>query len=144
MLLRNLICIIWMLLVGTTTGLHAALNIEIYGGGGSKIPIALVPFVAEAQLPERVSAVVAADLERSGLFKLVDTFGASPHELDQVNYADWQNRNAAALVIGSISTQPDGRLDVRFRLLDVAKRIQLAGFSSIVTTDQLRALSHRI
>ncbi|MBK6618269.1 MAG: Tol-Pal system beta propeller repeat protein TolB [Nitrosomonas sp.] len=144
MRLRNLICILLVLLVSTTTGLHAALNIEIYGGGASKIPIALVPFAAETQFPERVSAVVAADLERSGLFKLVDTFGTAPHEIDQVNYTDWQNRNAAALVIGSISAQPDGRLDVRFRLLDVAKRIQLAGFSSIVTTDQLRALSHRI
>lgn len=142
--LRNLICIIWVLLLGSTNSLYAALNIEIYGGGARKIPIALVPFAAETQFPERVSAVVAADLERSGLFKLVDTFGASPHEIDQVNYMDWQSRNAAALVIGSIAAQPDGRLDVRFRLLDVSKRIQLAGFSSVVTSDQLRALSHRI
>ncbi len=144
MYLRNLVCIIWVLLLGSTTSLYAALNIEIYGGGASKIPIALVPFAAETQFSERISAIVAADLERSGLFKMVDTFGASPHEIDQVNYMDWQNRNAAALVIGSIAAQPDGRLDVRFRLLDVSKRIQLAGFSSIVTSDQLRALSHRI
>ncbi|MDT8364572.1 MAG: Tol-Pal system beta propeller repeat protein TolB [Nitrosomonas sp.] len=144
MYLRSFICIIWVLFLSATTGLHAALNIEIYGGGASKIPIALVPFAAETQFQERVSAVVAADLERSGLFKMIDTFGTSPHEIEQVNYTDWQNRNAAALVIGSISTQPDGRLDVRFRLLDVAKRTQLAGFSSIVAPEQLRTLSHRI
>jgi TolB protein len=133
-----LILFIWM------SPLHASLNIEIFGGGATKIPIAVVPLAGERNLPQSVTAVVSADLERSGLFKLIDGFGFGPHEPEQVNYLDWQGRGASALVIGSTTMLPDGRVEVQFRLLDVAKRVQLTGFSGTVATDQLRALGHRI
>jgi TolB protein len=124
--------------------LHAALNIEIFGGGASRIPIAIVPFSAESRLPQSITAVVAADLERTGLFRLTDSSGLTPHEPEEVVYADWQNRGASALVIGSTTILPDGRIDVRFRLMDVAKRTQLTGFAGTVPADQLRAVAHRI
>ncbi len=59
---------------------HAALNIEIFGGGATQIPIAIVPFAAEETLKQSITPVVAADLQRSGLFKLVDPGGLRPHE----------------------------------------------------------------
>lgn len=124
--------------------LNAALNIEIFGGGATRIPIAIVPFSAESRLPQSVTAVVAADLERTGLFRLVDSFGHTPHEPEEIVYADWQNRGASALVIGNTTILPDGRIDVRFRLMDVAKRAQMTGFAGTVSADQLRAVAHRI
>lgn len=141
--LRKLFCCLCLLL-STHGPLYAALDIEIFGGGATKIPIAIMPFAAESNLPQRITTVLSDDLERSGLFKLVDTFGLVPHDLEQVNYVDWQNRGASALVIGNTTMLPDGRIEVRFRLLDVAKRVQLAGFGGTVGPDQLRAFAHRI
>ena len=122
----------------------AALTIEIIGGGAQQIPVAIVPFAQEAGLPQPVTSVVGADLARSGHFRLVDPAGLSPSEPNQVNFADWRGRGADALVIGSVNRAPDGRFEVRFRLLDVAKQSQLAGFSYTVSGPQLRATAHRI
>lgn len=124
--------------------LHATLNIEIFGGGATRIPIAVVPFSDESRLPQGVTAVVAADLERTGLFRFIDSLGHTPHEPEEIVYADWQNRGASALVIGNTMMLPDGRVEVRFRLMDVAKRVQLTGFTGTVPVDQLRAVAHRI
>lgn len=131
-------------LLGVSLVSQAALDIEIYGGGSNKIPIVITPFTNENSLPQTITTVVSMDLERTGLFKLVTASGLSPQEMDQINYTSWQQRGANAAVVGSTVTLPDGRIEVRFRLLDVAKQTQLAGFSSTISMGQLRAFSHHI
>jgi TolB protein len=61
-----------------------------------------------------------------------------------VKFDDWTSRGAEALVIGKIDPQPDGRVEVRFRLFDVGKQSQLASYSYLVPPAQLRATAHRI
>lgn len=123
---------------------HAALDIEIFGGGATQIPIAIVPFAHEEKLSQSITSVVAADLQRSGLFKLIDPAGLAPHELVEVVYPEWIGRGAGALVIGSTITLPGGQVAVRVGLLDVAKQVQLASYSETVPAGQLRAAAHRI
>ena len=41
---------------------YATLNIEIFGGGATQIPIAIVPFAGEEKLTQSITPVVAADL----------------------------------------------------------------------------------
>ena len=135
-----LVLSLWLI----STPLHAALTIEIFGGGATQIPIAIIPFAAEEKLKQSVTAVVAADLYRSGLFRLVDPAGLAPHDPKEVVYPDWKTRGADALVIGSTATLPDGRVEVRFRLMDVAKQVQLTSFVETVPAEQLRAAAHRI
>ena len=53
-------------------------------------------------------------------------------------------RGAEALAIGSVNPLPDGRIEVRFRLLDVVKRQQIAGFSYPIAQAQSRATAHQI
>jgi TolB protein len=76
----------------------------------------------------------------------VNTSGVSPlpTEPSEVNFADWTQRNAEALVIGKIEPSAEGRVEVRFRLFDVAKQSQLASYSYVVAPAQLRATAHRI
>ena len=124
--------------------LHAALNIEIFGGGATQIPIAIVPFAAEEKLKQSLTPVISADLHRSGLFKLVDTAGLTPHEPVEVVYPDWINRGAGALVIGSTTPLPQGQVSLRVRLLDVARQVELASYTETVSAEQLRAAAHRI
>jgi TolB protein len=123
---------------------RAALTIEIVGGGGRQIPIAIVPFANEERLPQNVTEVVAADLQRSGLFRLVDGGGMRPSEPSQVNFGDWKSRGAEAIVIGSTAQLPDGRVEIRFRLMDVVKQTQLTGFAYTVAASQLRLTAHKI
>jgi TolB protein len=123
---------------------YAALTIEIIGAGANQIPIAIAPFRGENGAS--VTPVIAADLTRSGVFKTIDPGGIvpMPSEPEQVNYAQWKTRGAEALVIGSIATTADGRHEVRFRLMDVVKGVQLAGFVYQITTPQLRLTAHKI
>ena len=57
---------------------HAQLTIEIVGGAGTAIPIAIVPFEGESNYPLGITGIVGADLTRSGLFKLVDYAWGDP------------------------------------------------------------------
>lgn len=134
---------VWLLLLlGVSLPVRAALNIEIVGAGEHQIPISIVPLAGEDKLAEKVSSVVAADLARSGLFKLTDPAGRAPHEPNEVVYANWPGVDA--LVIGSVVDQGNGRVSVRFRLLDVVKKTELLGQAVSAKSDQLRAIAHRI
>ena len=126
------------------TPLQARLNIEIFGGGTERIPIAIVPFADEDRLQQRVTDVVAADLQRSGLFRLIDPTGLTPYAPAEVVYNDWAGRGASALVIGRTILMPGGQVEIQFRLMDVAKQAQLTGLATIVPMTQLRAAAHRI
>ena len=125
---------------------RAQLTIEIIGGGATTIPIAIVPFASESAYPLGITTVVGADLSRSGLFKLVDPGGINPRpaRAEDVRYGDWTSRGADAVVVGSMAPQSDGRVEVRFFLLDVVKQTLLAGYTYVVSPTQLRATAHRI
>jgi TolB protein len=134
-----------LLLVAPLPAARAALTIEIIGSGGTQYPIAIAPFRAEGGLPQSISSVVAADLARSGVFRVVDAGGVNPpHEPQDVNYPTWRARGAEAIVIGTVSALSNDRYDVRFRLMDVAKQQQLAGFAYTATGAQLRLTAHKI
>jgi TolB protein len=132
---------------------HAQLSIEITGAGANRIPIAIAPFAGEAALPVpapggtvSVTAIVRADLERSGLFRTLELppLVPQPTEASPVNFAEWKARLADALVLGSIAARPDGRFEVRFRLYDVVKQAAIGGVAYTVSREQLRATAHRI
>ena len=122
----------------------AALNIEIIGAGEHQIPVSLAPFGGDQKLAQEINDVVTSDLTRSGLFRIVDPAGKAPHEVAEVNYADWQVRGADALAIGSVGVQAGGRIEARFRLLDVVKRTELVGQAVSAQDGQVRAIGHRI
>ena len=124
----------------------AVLTIEIIGTGTNQFPIAIVPFRAEGGIPQQLTPVISTDLARSGVFKVVDAGGVNPtpYEPQELNYGTWRARGADAVVIGSVSPLPDGRYDVRFRLMDVAKQAQLVGFAYTASGAQLRHTAHKI
>ncbi len=127
-----------------STPLFAQLNIEIFGGGAARIPVAIVPFADENRLQQSVTSVISADLQRTGLFRMVDPGGLSPHVPQDVVYADWVNRGANALVIGRIASISSDQVEIQFRLMDVAKKAQLTGLAITIPTTQLRTAAHRI
>ncbi len=125
---------------------YAALEIEISGGGAQQVPIAVMPFSQAANDSDTVSQVIAADLKRSGLFRILETGGIAsrPGNVNQIKYAEWANLQAQAIVIGAIEALPNNRLKVTFQLADVLKQAQLTGMQYTIAPDQLRVTAHKI
>lgn len=145
-LFHRTLMLVLILLAALSFPALAQLRIEVIGAGATQIPVAIVPFQAEAGLAQQLTPVVAADLERSGLFRLIDAGGVNPvpHEPEQVDYAQWRARGAEALVIGSVVKAPDGRHEIRFRVLDVTRQTQLTGYAYFAADSQLRLTAHKI
>ncbi|CAG1005544.1 Tol-Pal system protein TolB [Burkholderiales bacterium] len=125
---------------------RAQLTIEIVGGAGTAIPIAVVGFDGESEFPLGVSGIVAADLARSGLFRNVDTGGVVPRpsRAEDVRIDEWRGRGADAVVVGSMRPLADGRVEVRYALVDAVRGGTLASTLFTVTRPQFRATAHRI
>ena len=134
-------CCVMALLVAPA---HAELTIEITGAGANRIPLAIADFGGEQVSSRALTSVVRNDLERSGLFKLVDTSGVTMTETTSPTYGDWKTRGADALTAGSLGPSGDGRQEARFRLYDVNKQTTLTGAAFVTSTAMLRAAGHRV
>ncbi|MBV2193579.1 MAG: Tol-Pal system protein TolB, partial [Azonexus sp.] len=66
---------------------QAQLSIEITGAGANRIPVAIVDFPGDPAASRVITATVRSDLERSGLFKLIDHAGLAFDENAAINHA---------------------------------------------------------
>jgi TolB protein len=132
-----------------STGVKAALTIEITEGVEGALPIAVVPFDTsklETELPIDIGEIIANDLNRSGIFKTLEQqdLPAQPHYSTQVLYPRWRAAGQEYLVVGRIFLKSSGQYDIQFQLLDVLKQKQLAGYSLPVKKRNLRSAGHEI
>jgi len=121
----------------------AQFRVEISGVGGTQLPIAIARFRDEDRTGQSPSAIIRADLERSGAFRGVDN-SANLDETSQPVWGEWRARTADALVAGSAARLADGRFDLRFKLWDVVKGADLGGQSNAVEAAEVRLGAHRI
>ncbi|HSR73186.1 MAG TPA: Tol-Pal system beta propeller repeat protein TolB [Kiloniellales bacterium] len=130
---------------------RAELVIDITRGFVEPLPIAVTDFYGET--PEErtlggdIAGVIAANLERSGLFRPIDqgAFIQDPATLRVApRFGDWRLINAQALIGGSAQYQPDGRLRVEFRLWDVFAETQMTGLAYFTTPSNWRRVAHII
>lgn len=136
-------CVLPLLLL--TLSAHAQLTIDVTTSGGRQIPVAIVEFRGEAAAPQNLTPIISNNLSRTGQFRLVSALANPlPVEQAEVNFAEWSSRMAEAVLIGGIITQPDGRIEIRYRLFDVAKQTLLASGQVLVGATQFRATAHRI
>ena len=123
---------------------HAALTIEITEGIESALPVAVVPF-ASGGAPVDISAVVNADLARSGYFKMMaqQAMSSRPNTLQQVNFKEWQSLGQNYMVVGLVNNN-GSQYDVQFQLLDVFKGGQMLGYKMTSSANDLRRTAHHI
>jgi TolB protein len=135
-------------MLGATAACAPALaqfRVEVTGVGLTQLPIAIAPFRGEADLPQKIAAIVQADLERSGQFRAIDPAGATGlDETSRPDLSPWRQKSADALAVGSATRLADGRYDVRFRLWDVVRTQSLAADGFVVVAADLRLAAHRI
>ena len=128
------------------------MRIDITRGVVEPLPIAIVPFewrqCADGADRRGHGVVIAADLERSGLFRPLDPrafVATAGHRWTALpRFGDWRVLNAPALVYGRIIAGDDGRLKVEFRLWDVFAEQQLAGLAYFTAPANWRRIAHII
>lgn len=133
-----------LLLFGWGWPAIAQFRVDVSGVGLTQLPIAITVFRGEDQSPQKISAIVGADLERSGQFRTVDAAGSAVDEITRPDLLQWRKKGADSLLSGSVIRLADGRYDVRFRLWDVVRGQDLGGQSYAVTQADLRLAAHRI
>ncbi|MEO0682074.1 MAG: Tol-Pal system beta propeller repeat protein TolB [Pseudomonadota bacterium] len=141
--------------VAAPAALHAQQNeplrIEITEGVIEPIPMALPRLQASpetAVLAEEVRRVIVADLEGSGIVRIIDEAayltggGAVDARPDLEN---WRVINAEALGVSEAAFDSDGRLAVRFQLWDVFRGEPLGdGVAVRAAPGDARRIGHRI
>ncbi|WP_374786235.1 Tol-Pal system beta propeller repeat protein TolB [Paenochrobactrum gallinarii] len=133
--------------MAATLPARAVVEININKGNVEPLPIAVTDFLSGDQLGANISAVIAADLERSGLFAPIDkkAFIEKISNPDAApRFEDWKVINAQALATGRITKQADGRLKAEFRLWDTFGGQQLTGQQFYTTPENWRRVAHII
>ncbi len=123
---------------------QAQFRVEIAGVGATQIPIAIGAFRDEGRIPQPISRIIKADLERSGLFRILDAMADRLDDTSRPPLPDWRSKGADALLTGSATPLADGRFDVRYQLWDVLKGQGSGIVSLVVMAGDLRQAAHRI
>ena len=148
MKLKYILALVMCLVV---TPAKAELQIDVNGAMRDPLPLAFPEMIHEGfwvgQYAGKIRSVVIADLERSGLFRIIPE-NSYIQELtsvdEQPNFVDWKAINAHALVQSAVKEVNPNTLRVEFRLWDVYAENQLKGQSFTTTKDNWRRVAHVI
>lgn len=148
--IRGMAIVLAILMVPMTASAEPKIIIQP-GKQPVPMPIAVPDFFgvspADGQFARDIAMVVAADLERSGLFAPIDkrAFIQDPASLQQgPRFQDWRLINAEALVTGNVTTQANGQISVEFRLFDVFGEQQMTGFRFSSPSANWRRVAHKV
>ena len=106
----------------TSASVCAELTIEVTRGVDNPTKIAIAPVSWRGtSISENISTIVAADLERSGLFRTVpqQDMLSFPGTAKQVRYRDWKILGAEYLVVTQVAPQGENGLGVTFSLMNI-------------------------
>ena len=124
----------------------ADIVVNVDQGASQPLPIA-IPAFGGAAIGPQITQVVAADLQRSELFRPLDP-AAFQQAIADVNvqpaFANWKAIGAQALLTGQVVGDADGRLRVDFRLWDVYAGEQLLGLQFTSTPENWRRVAHKV
>ena len=127
---------------------RAELDIIITQGTARVAPIAVVPFGWNGQgarPPEDISAVIGADLKRSGRFGPIperDMLQKPTAGVD-VDFDDWGILGVEVVIIGEVTQTAENGFTLQFQVFDVFQRQQLLGYRMTATRNNLREAAHR-
>ncbi len=128
----------------------AQLRIEIVDGVEGAMPVAVVPFAWESEMPEPaagVAEIVSANLGRSGLFDPMDPADMidRPHDPSGVRFGTWRLLQVDHLVVGRVVDDPVGvGQEIEYHLLDVHTGRILLSQALPVSPGDLRFGAHRV
>ena len=137
------------------TPAQAELEIDVRGATRNPMPVAIPEMIGSNgniftkiignDYGDKVREVIAADLDRSGLFKILPTnsYIETLTSIDQQpKFVNWQAIKSQALVQSQIVELPGDKIRVDFRLWDVTAEQQLIGKSFTTTKSNWRRIAH--
>ena len=139
-------------LMSVVSTASARVRIDITQGNVDPMPIAVPTFISggddkSAEFVRDITEVIMADLERSGLFSIIDQ-RAYIESLESVNirprFPDWRIIDAQVLVVGEVTETSDGRISVATRIWDVFSNEQLAAVSFKTPEANWRRAAHKV
>ena len=148
--IRVLVGFVLVLAMAVAPAVRAEVRLDITRGRVEPMPIAVPVFPGDADAAEigrNVTAVISADLERSGLFRPLDPKGFLQElsSLDvQPRFADWRALSAQALVQGAVASMPNGQVRISFRLWDVFGAQQMIGQAFSTQPENWRRVAHMV
>lgn len=129
---------------------QARVSIDITQGTVDPMPIAVPNFHGAdgnpLELGADITEVLMNDLERSGLFQVIDqrAYIEAPKVNARPTFANWRIINAQVLVVGEIEELGDGRIQVATRIWDVTSDEQLGAVAYKTPADNWRRASHKV
>ena len=140
----------FLFLIFCATPVWAALKIDVSGAKTAPIPVALPDFAVQDEglkdIAKQMTAVVKADLESSGLFRVIDSDAYLQKFFsleDKPRFSDWQVLNAQGLIQGEVTQKPNGDLKISFLLWDIYGTNQLLPQRDVAANKaKWRKLSH--
>jgi TolB protein len=142
-LLFTLLCAVTAVVIAAPA--RAEIEVNVNRGDVQPLPIA-VPAFSGGQVGGDISQVIAANLQRSGLFRPLDPASFVERDLTaavQPRFDAWKQINAQALVNGTVTVQ-GGQLKVDFRLWDVFQGQQMLGLQFTSSPENWRRVAHKI
>ncbi len=142
--------VLLFLLIAPIGGLRAqALEIDIVGGNAAALPIVVVPmpYLGSSAAPDTdVSAVIRADLARSGQFRTLDESNIieKPVRGSEIKFPTWRVLRQDFILIGRVLDGSDGGYRVEYELFDVAKQQSLLAFAMNGRARGMRDVAHQI
>ena len=145
------LALLFVALLGFVMPARAELSIDVSGAMRDPMPIAIPEMISGGffmgQQGEKIRKVIKADLERSGLFEIIDE-DSYIQEFSSMTqeplFTDWKAIKSQALVQSALEEAPNNQLKVSFRLWDVFAENQIAGQSYTTTKDNWRRIAHVI
>ena len=141
---KRLLCQLAMICLLAPNLALAQFKVDVSGVGLTQVPITVARFKGEETAPQKTSAIILADLERSGQFRPVLFAGAAMDELSRPDFSALKQSGADALVAGSVTRLADGRYEVRAKLSDVVSGQDKGDYRETVSAADLRLSAHRM
>ncbi len=139
-------------LVLVINGAEARVRIDITQGNVDPMPTAVPDFMTTGDektvtLGRDITGVIMSDLNRSGLFSVIDQ-RAYIEKNETINkqpkFANWRIINAQVLVVGQVSALDDGRIEVATRVWDVTSNEQLGAVAFKTPQENWRRAAHKV
>ncbi|PHR57662.1 MAG: Tol-Pal system beta propeller repeat protein TolB [Robiginitomaculum sp.] len=145
------VVVVLFAVINLSSPAFAQLEIDITKGNAKATPVAIPDFLSAHpqtnQIARDMAKVISDDLERSGLFDVLDQALYIEKQTDinyQPRFSDWRLINARVLVSGRVVRESADRLKVEFRLWDIYGGKQLDGLRFATTPDNWRRIAHKI
>jgi len=152
--MKKLFSLIAALFLLISAPAKAQLNVSINGATQAPIPVAFPAIISDNNglgaflgfsYANKVRDVVLADLERSGLFRIINERSYIQKFKtieDQPIFGDWTVINAQVIVQSAIWEEDDTELKLKFKLWDVVSQKELLYEAYTANKDNWRRMAH--